>query len=169
MTGFFGDANISASGDTFDGNELLKNLADLAVVENLKFADVGNAIAELLGDFDDVAEVLSLFGIFAAGETQIFLRHIIAGFDHLATNSVAGETVGEMFELIIDKLANLHDGIIEGRNGRGGEHDGHDALEILLDIVAELGDLLVAVGFREEEILHFVGAEGFVREDVDFC
>ncbi len=169
MTRFFGDADVSASGDTFDGDELLKNLADLAVVEDLKFAHIGNAIAELLGDFDDVAEVLSLFGIFAAGETQIFLRHIIAGFDHLATNSVAGETVREMFELIINELTDLHNGIIEGRNGRGGEHDGHDALEILLDIITKLGDLLVAVGFREEEILHFVRAKGFVGEDVDFC
>lgn len=169
LTGFFGDADISASGDAFDGDELLKNLADFAVVEDLKFAHIGNAIAELLGDFDDVAEVLGLFGIFAAGETQIFLRHIVAGFDHLATNSLTGEAVGEVFELIIDKLANLHDGIIEGRNGRGGEHDGHDALEILLDIITKLGDLLVAVGFGEEEILHFVGAEGFVGEDVDFC
>ncbi len=95
--------------------------------------------------------------------------HIVAGFDHLATNSLTGEAVGEVFELIIDKLTNLHDGIIEGRNRRGGEHDGHDALEILLDIITKLGDLLVAVGFGEEEILHFVGAEGFVREDVDFC
>lgn len=87
----------------------------------------------------------------------------------MATNSLAGEAVGEVFELIIDKLANLHDGVIQGRNGRGGEHDGHDALEILLDIITKLGDLLVAVGFGEEEILHFVGAEGFVGEDVDFC
>lgn len=69
MTRFFGDADISASGDTFDGDELLKNLADLAVVVDLKFADVGNAVAEFLGSFDDVAEILSLFGIFAAGET----------------------------------------------------------------------------------------------------
>lgn len=97
------------------------------------------------------------------------MRHIVASFDHLTTNSFTGEAVGEMFELIIDKLANLHDGIIEGRNGRGGEHDGHDALEILLDIITKLGDLFIAVGFGEEEILRFVGAEGFVGEYVDFC
>ncbi len=97
------------------------------------------------------------------------MRHIVASFDHLTTNGFTGEAVGEMFELIIDKLANLHDGIIEGRNRRGGEYDGHDAFEVLLDIITKLGDLLVAVGFGEEEILHFVGAEGFVGEDVDFC
>lgn len=46
--GVFLLAQISFSSETFDGDELLEDLTDFAMVEDLEFANVGDAIAELL-------------------------------------------------------------------------------------------------------------------------
>lgn len=111
---------------------------------------------------------------------------MVARGDHAAADSLAGERVGEMFELIVDDLAGLHDGVVKRRNRRARQDDSHDALEVALDVVAELGDLLIAVSLRQEEIMEFgadvgvgiiVAATGFagrfagreriVRVDID--
>lgn len=108
----FSDTNIGTRGDAFDSDKLFEDLANFAVVKDLEFADVGNAVAELLGDLDNVAEILSFFEVFAAGKTKIFLSHVVASLNHLAANSIASETVGEVLKLVIDELADLHNGVI---------------------------------------------------------
>lgn len=112
LAGFLSNTNVGAGSDALDGDELFENLANFAVMEDLELADVGDAIAELLGDFDNIAEIVGVFEILAAGEAEVFLSHIITCFNHLATNGVASEAVGEMLKLIIDELADLHNGVV---------------------------------------------------------
>ncbi len=116
-------------------------------MENLKLAGISNAVADFAGSLDNIDEMLIVELVLSAGVFKVFKSHVIARHDHFLADSFAGEAVGEMLELKINELAGLHDGIIQRWDGRSGEDDSHDALEILLGIVAELGDLFIGIDF----------------------
>ncbi len=128
-------AKIGFCGDAFNRDETFENFANFAVMKNLQFTGVSDTETQFAGRFDDFYKGLKRF-VFVAGVLQIFYGHGISKVNHAAADGIAAEIIREMFELIIDELAGLHDGVVKGRN-RGSRHDdGHDAFDILLGVVA---------------------------------
>ncbi len=163
MEGF----GVGFAGDAVDENEVFENLADFAMAHELKAVDVGHAVAEATSELDHFCKVGVWIGIVGASVFEILYHQLVRFHNHAASDSLAGEIVGDVFELIIDCAVDLRNGIIEeGKRGLR-ENDGGDTLGITLGVVAEFGDLLFGVDFGEFIEMEFGVAAFGVREDVD--
>lgn len=158
---------VSFAGDAIDENEVFENLADFAVVHELEAVDVGHAVAEATGELNHFGEVGVWVRVVDAGVFEVLDHEFVRFENHAASDGLAGEVVGNVFELIIDGAVDLRNGVVEEGKRGFREDDGGDALGVALGVVAEFGDLLFGVDFGEFVIMKlgvtFVG----VRVDVD--
>ena len=158
---------VGLASDAVDENEIFEGLADFAMVHELEAVDIGHAVAEAASELDHFGEVGVRIWVVDASIFEI-LNHEFVGFhNHTAADGVAGELVGDVFELIIYCAVDLGDGVVKKGKGRFREDDCGNTLGVALGIVAEFGDLLFGVDFGEFIIMELGIAALGVREDVD--
>lgn len=158
---------VGFAGDTVDEDEIFEDLADFAVVHELETVDVSHAVAETASEFDHFREVSVWIRVVDAGVFEILDHELVGLHDHATADSLAGELVGDVFELIINSAVDLGDGVVKKGKRRFRKDDGRYALSVALGIVAELGDLFFGVDFGEFIIMKLGIAALGVRVDVD--
>ena len=137
------------------------------MVHELEAVDIGHAVAEAVGEVDNFGEAGVGVRVVDAGVFEILDHELVRFHNHAAADGVAGEAVGEMFELVIEGAVDLGNGVIEEGKGRFWEDDGGDAFGVALGVVAEFGDLLVGINFGEFIIVKFGVAAFGIGVDAD--
>lgn len=158
---------VGLASDAVDEDEVFEGLADFAMMHELKSVDIGHAVAEAASELDHFGEIGVWIWVVDASVFEILDHEFVRFHNHTATDGVAGELVGDVFELIIYCAVDLGDGVVKKGKRRFREDDCGNTLGVALGVVAKLGDLLFGVDFGEFVVMKLGVAAFGVREDVD--
>ncbi len=85
---------------------------------------------------------------FRVRKVEIGYEHFVSIENDLGEDGLTGESIGDAFAVVINQTISIENEVIENREWGFREDDGGDSFDILVGLVAELGDLFVVIDAR---------------------
>ena len=104
---------------------------------------------------------------FRVRKVEIGYEHFVSIENDLGEDGLTGESIGDAFAVVINQTISIENEVIENREWGFREDDGGDSFDILVGLVAELGDLFVVIDARDFIEMKFGSAEFRIGLDAD--